>query len=132
MQMAFVTISGYVVATSPPVQRLIDRFALVPKTGRGAVGFIGAVSMLASLLNWGLSLIFGGLLARAIARRTELRIDYRAAGAAAYLGLGATWALGLARPPPSCRPTPRPCHRRSCRSSASSRSPRRSSSGSRW
>ena len=67
MQMAFVTIGGYVVATSPPAQRLIDRFALVPRTGRGAVGFIAAVSMLASLLSWGLSLIFGGLLARAIA-----------------------------------------------------------------
>lgn len=95
MQMAFVTIGGYVVATSPPVQRLIDRFALIPKTSRGAVGFVGAVSMIASLLSWGLSLIFGGLLVRAIARRTDMRVDYRAAGAAAYLGLGATWALGL-------------------------------------
>ncbi len=95
MQMAFVTIGGYVVATSPPAQRLIDRLALIPRTGRGAVGFIAAVSMLSSLLSWGLSLIFGGLLARAIARRTDLRMDYRAAGAAAYLGLGATWALGL-------------------------------------
>lgn len=95
MQMAFVTIGGYVVATSPPAQKLIDRLALVPRTGRGAVGFVAAVSMLASLLSWGLSLIFGGLLARAIARRSDLRMDYRAAGAAAYLGLGATWALGL-------------------------------------
>ena len=95
MQMVFVTIGGYVVATSPPAQRLIDRIALVPKSGRGAVGFVAVVSMVASLLSWGLSLIFGGLLARAIARRTDLRMDYRAAGAAAYLGLGATWALGL-------------------------------------
>lgn len=95
MQMAFVTIGGYVVATSPPAQRLIDRIALIPKTGPGAVGFIATVSMISSLLSWGLSLIFSGLLARAIARRTDLRMDYRAAGAAAYLGLGATWALGL-------------------------------------
>lgn len=95
MQMAFVTIGGYVVATSPPVQALIDRLALVPRTSRGAVGFIATVSMLASLLSWGLSLIMGGLLVRAVARRTDLRVDYRAAGAAAYLGLGATWALGL-------------------------------------
>jgi short-chain fatty acids transporter len=51
--------------------------------------------MLASLLNWGLSLIFGGLLVRALAERRELRMDYRAAAAAAYLGLGATWAMGL-------------------------------------
>ena len=79
MQMVFVTIGGYVVATSPPAQVLIDRLALLPKTGRGAVGFIATVSMLASLLSWGLSLIFGGLLARAVARRADLRIDYRAA-----------------------------------------------------
>ena len=51
--------------------------------------------MLASLLNWGLSLIFGGLLVRALAERRELKMDYRAAAAAAYLGLGATWAMGL-------------------------------------
>ncbi|WP_164212820.1 TIGR00366 family protein, partial [Stenotrophomonas maltophilia] len=77
------------------VQRLIDRMAMIPKTGRGAVGFVAAMTMLSSFLSWGLSLIFGGLLAKALARRTDLRMDYRAAGAAAYLGLGATWALGL-------------------------------------
>jgi short-chain fatty acids transporter len=91
MQMVFVTIGGYVVATSAPVQALIERMALVPKTGRGAIGYVA----LATMLSWGLSLIFGGLLARALARRTDLRMDYRAAGAAAYLGLGATWAMGL-------------------------------------
>jgi short-chain fatty acids transporter len=95
MQMAFVTIGGYVVATSPPVQGLIDRLARIPETGRGAVGLVATATMLSSFLSWGLSLIFGGLLARALARRTELRMDYRAAGAAAYLGLGATWAMGL-------------------------------------
>src|SRR3954463_5869393 len=36
MQIVFVTIGGYVVASSPPTQRLIDHLALVPKTGRGA------------------------------------------------------------------------------------------------
>ncbi|GEP00150.1 hypothetical protein GCM10007887_34590 [Methylobacterium haplocladii] len=95
MQMVFVTIGGYVVATSPPVQALIDRLARLPKTGRGAVGLVAIATMLSSLLSWGLSLIFGGLLARALARREDLRMDYRAAGAAAYLGLGATWAMGL-------------------------------------
>jgi short-chain fatty acids transporter len=93
MQMAMVVISGYVVATSPPVARLIDGLAAMPRSGRGAVGFVAALSMLTSLLNWGLSLIFSGLLVRA--RRTDLRMDYRAAGAAGCLGLGATWALGL-------------------------------------
>ena len=95
MQMAFVAIGGYVVATSAPAARLIHALAAQPKTGAGAVGLVAAVSILASLLNWGLSLIFGGLLVLALAKRVELKMDYRAAGAAAYLGLGATWAMGL-------------------------------------
>jgi len=95
MQMAFVVIGGYVVATSPPVRRLIRALAGWPATGTGAVGLVAAASMLASLLNWGLSLVLGGLLVRELAERRELRMDYRAAAAAAYLGLGATWAMGL-------------------------------------
>jgi short-chain fatty acids transporter len=95
MQMAFIVIGGYVVATSAPAQRLIRGIAQLPKSGTGAVGLVAAVSMLASLLNWGFSLIVGGLLVRALAERRGLRMDYRAAGAAAYLGLGATWAMGL-------------------------------------
>jgi short-chain fatty acids transporter len=95
MQMAFVAIGGYVVATSKPAAMLIGRLAALPKTGVSAIGLIAVVSLLASLLNWGLSLIFSGLLVLALARRRELRMDYRAAGAAAYLGLGSVWALGL-------------------------------------
>src|SRR5580700_959613 len=95
MQMAFIVIGGYVVATSSPAQRLIRSLAGLPKTGTGAVGLVAAAAMIASLLNWGFSLIVGGLLVRALAERRELRMDYRAAGAAAYLGLGATWAMGL-------------------------------------
>ena len=95
MQMAFVAIGGYVVATSAPAQQLIRWLAELPKAGASAVGLVAAISMLASLLNWGLSLILGGLLVRALAGRRELQMDYRAAAAAAYLGLGATWAMGL-------------------------------------
>jgi short-chain fatty acids transporter len=95
MQMAFVAIGGYVVASSAPAAWLIARLATAPRTGVGAVGLVATVSLLASLLNWGLSLIFSGLLVIALARRRELRMDYRAAGAAAYLGLGSVWALGL-------------------------------------
>ncbi|WP_233843941.1 TIGR00366 family protein [Dyella sp. 2HG41-7] len=95
MQMAFVVIGGYVVASAPIVARFIDALARIPRTGRGAICFVGLISMLASLLSWGFSLVFGGLLVRSLAKRTELRMDYRAAGAAAYLGLGAVWAMGL-------------------------------------
>ena len=58
------------------------------------------------MVNWGLSLVFSGLLARAIARRSDLRADYRALGAAAYLGLGAVWALGLSSSAAQLQATP--------------------------
>jgi len=94
MQMVMVIIGGYVVATTPLVNRLIVVLAKLPKTGRSAIAMIALFSMLTSLISWGLSLIFSGLLTREMARRVR-GMDYRAAGAAAYLGLGAVWALGL-------------------------------------
>ncbi len=95
MQMAMVVVSGYVAASSPPAGRLIRWLATLPRTERGAVAYIALFTILASLLNWAFSLVFGGLYVRALARRADIRMDYRAAGAAGYLGLGATWALGL-------------------------------------
>lgn len=94
VQMMLVIVGGFTVATSPPVHRLIERLAEVPKTPRGAVAFVAMVAMASSLLSWGLSLVVTGLLVREICRRVD-RVDYRAIGAAAYLGLGSVWALGL-------------------------------------
>src|SRR5258705_1150607 len=93
MQMALVIVGGFVVASSPPIARLTRRLASIPKTARGAVAFVAAFAMLSSLISWGLSLIFTGLLVREVSRRVNA--DYRALGAAAYLGLGSVWALGL-------------------------------------
>ncbi len=95
MQMSFIIVGGYVVGSSPPVTRVIERLAALPKTARGAVCSVAILSMLVSLLHWGLSLILGSLYVRALARRVNLRMDYRAAAAAAYLGLGSVWAMGL-------------------------------------
>ncbi|MDF3309108.1 short-chain fatty acid transporter [Rhodococcus sp. T2V] len=95
MQMAMVVVTGYIVASSPPAERLITRLAAIPRTARGGVTFIAVISLVTSMVNWGFGLVFAGLLARAMARRTELGLDYRAAGAAAYLGIGGIWALGL-------------------------------------
>jgi len=99
MQMAFIIIGGYVVASSPPVYWLIKKIAAVPKTPRGAIALVALLSLLVSLISWGLSLIFSGLLVRELTRRVK-GMDYRAAGAAAYLGLGAIWALGLSSSAP--------------------------------
>jgi len=106
LQMAMVVLTGYVVATSPPVAKLIERLATMPQSARSAVSFVAFLSLSVSFLNWGLSLVFGGLLARAIARRTDLRVDYRALGAAAFMGLGAVWALGMSSSAAQLQATP--------------------------
>jgi short-chain fatty acids transporter len=95
MQMAFVVIGGYVVASSPPVMKLISQIARIPQSGRTAITLVAFVSMTTSTLNWGLSIVFSALLVKSLAMRQDLKMDYRAAAAAAYLGLGAVWALGL-------------------------------------
>ena len=94
MQIALIIVTGYVVAVSPPVYAVIRRIASIPKSGPGAAAFVGLFSMLSSLLSWSFSLIFSGLLAREVAHRVR-GADYRAVGAAAYLGVGSVWALGL-------------------------------------
>ena len=94
MQMVMVIIGGYVVASTPAVYWMIRRLAAIPKTPRGAIALVAFFSMLTSLISWGLSLIFSGLFVRELTLRVK-GMDYRAAGAAAYLGLGAVWALGL-------------------------------------
>jgi short-chain fatty acids transporter len=94
MQMAMVIVGGFAVASSPPAAWLVVRLASVPRTPRSAVAYVALLGMLTSLLSWGLSLIFTGLLVREVSRRVQ-GVDYRAIGAAAYLGLGSVWALGL-------------------------------------
>jgi short-chain fatty acids transporter len=94
MQMVMIIVGGYVVASSPIVNRVIRALSGVPGTPRAAVAMVAVFSMLTALISWGLSLIFSGLFVRELARRVK-GLDYRAAGAAAYLGLGTVWALGL-------------------------------------
>jgi short-chain fatty acids transporter len=94
MQMVMIIVGGYVVASTPVVYRAIRALAGIPRTARGAIAMVALFSMLTSLISWGLSLIFSGLFVRELAHRVK-GMDYRAAGAAAYLGLGAVWAMGL-------------------------------------
>jgi short-chain fatty acids transporter len=94
MQMSMIVVTGYAVATAPPVYKVVQLLARVPSTGRGAAAYVGLFSMLASLVSWSFSLIFSALLAREVAHRVR-GSDYRAIGAAAYLGVGSVWALGM-------------------------------------
>ena len=133
MQMAFVTIGGYVVATSPPVQRLIDRFALSRRPPRGAVGFIGAAehARLPAQLGPQPDLRRASRPRHRPADRPAPRLPRRGgrglSRARRHLGAGPELvrrpAAGQPREPAARAPAD---HRRD------SASPRRSSSGSRW
>ena len=94
LQMALVIITGHVLATSPPVGRVIRAIASWPRTPRGAVALVTFFALASSWFNWGFSLVFSAVLAIEIARRVE-GVDYRALAAASMLGLGSIWAQGL-------------------------------------
>lgn len=95
LQMTMLIIVGYVVSVSKPVKFLIQKLARIPSSGRGAIVLVATVSLLISLVNWAVSTILTALLVIALAKRKELNMDYRAAAAAAIIGMGATWALGI-------------------------------------
>ena len=94
LQMALVIVTGYVLATTRPVFRLIAGLAGLPRSPRAAVAMVALFAMLSSWFNWGFSLIFSAMLARETARRVK-NVDYRAVAAAAFVGLGSIWAQGL-------------------------------------
>jgi short-chain fatty acids transporter len=94
LQMALVIITGHVLATSPPMGRLIRAIASRPRTPRGAVALVAFFALAGAWFNWGFSLVFSAVLAIEIARRVE-GVDYRALAAASMLGLGSIWAQGL-------------------------------------
>src|SRR5258705_290041 len=94
LQMALVIITGHVLATSPPMGRLIRAIASWPRTPRGAVALVTFFALACSWINWGFSLVFGAVLAIEVARRVK-DVDYRALAAASVLGLGSIWAQGL-------------------------------------
>jgi short-chain fatty acids transporter len=94
LQMALVIITGHVLATSPPMGRVIRTIASWPRSPKAAVALVTFFALASSWFNWGFSLVFSAVLALEIARRVE-GVDYRALAAASMLGLGSVWAQGL-------------------------------------
>ena len=106
MQLSLIVLTGYIVAVSPAMSRLLEFVAGLASTERGAVALMGLVSMAASWLHWGLGLIAGPIFLQFIVRRHP-RIDYRLAVAAGYLGSSCTWHAGLSGSAPLLMATPK-------------------------
>jgi short-chain fatty acids transporter len=107
MQMCLIMMTGYILACSPPVRRLMDGISGLsnPEKPYQAIVTMALFSMIVAWLNWGLSLIGSAMLALFIVRRNP-KVDYRLLIAAAYLGLGCTWHSGLSGSAPLLVATP--------------------------
>ncbi|MEM2540378.1 MAG: TIGR00366 family protein, partial [Candidatus Methanomethylicia archaeon] len=66
MQMCLILVTGYAIAFHPLVYRGLSRLAIVPKNTKQAAAITAAVALFFSWINWGLGLIMGAVLARAI------------------------------------------------------------------
>jgi short-chain fatty acids transporter len=106
MQLALIVLTGYVVAVSPVVSRLLDYIAGLATSDRAAVALMGLVSMTAAWMHWGLGLIAGPIFLQFLIRKHP-RLDYRLAVAAGYLGSTCTWHAGLSGSVPLLMATPK-------------------------
>jgi short-chain fatty acids transporter len=92
-QMVLILVTGYTLAEAPVLKRAIVYIASKPRNQvQGALLCFG-VSAALSLLNWGLGLVAGALVARQVAKRfTDAHFGYLIA--AAFMGF-IVWTQGL-------------------------------------
>lgn len=93
MQMLLVLVAGFMLASSPPIKKLLDAIAGLAKSAPQAIILVTLVSLAASWINWGFGLVVGALFAKALARK--VKVDYRLLVASAYSGF-VVWHGGLA------------------------------------
>ena len=105
MQMTLIMVTGYMVATSRPVDRALAWIATRPRGPRSCVFLMAMLSMGLGLVHWGLSIVVSAVLVRRFARH-EPRVDYRLLITAGYLGMGLTWHAGLSASAPLLVATP--------------------------
>ena len=93
MQMALVFVTGHALASAPPLRRLLDRLAAIPRSPTQAIVMITLISLLGCWINWGFGLVIGAVMARALARQVK-GVDYPLLVASAYTGF-LIWHGGL-------------------------------------
>ncbi len=99
MQMCLIMLGGYVLAQTRPVAALMEALGRKATTPRRAVLLVALFSMLAALVNWGLSLAASAVFARVVGRACP-KVDFRLLVACAYLGMSTTWHAGLSASAP--------------------------------
>ncbi len=93
LQMILILVTGYTLAEAPLIRRGLVWLAQKPKNQTQAAILIYLVGGIASILNWGLGLVIGTLLAKQVAKRLQ-KVHFGFLVAAAYMGF-ITWASGF-------------------------------------
>jgi short-chain fatty acids transporter len=90
MQMSLILVTGHALASSPPVAKLLAKLASLPRNSWQAVALVALVAGTLAVLNWGLGLIAGAIMARRVGVSMEHRgvpVHYPLLVAAGYVGL---------------------------------------------
>ncbi|WP_104711666.1 short-chain fatty acid transporter [Helicobacter felis] len=93
MQMALVLVLGRVLAQARAISWGLQKLAQIPKSPFGAIVLVSALSMVASLINWGFGLVVSAIFAKEMAKKVR-GVDYRLLIASAYSGF-VVWHGGL-------------------------------------
>ena len=96
-QMMLMLLLGHVLALSKPIDSLLNKITPICRSTAQAALYVTLFTVLVSLFNWGLGLIFGAVFARKIgefAVRSNIKINYALVGAAGYSGM-MVWHGGI-------------------------------------
>tara|TARA_B110000977_G_scaffold187683_1_gene255075 strand:- start:620 stop:2011 length:1392 start_codon:yes stop_codon:yes gene_type:complete len=96
-QMMLMLVLGHTLALSKPIDGVITWMTNYCNTTAKAAFWVCLLTLLVSLFNWGLGLIFGAIFARKVAENAETnswKIHYPIIGASAYSGL-MVWHGGI-------------------------------------
>ena len=90
MQMMLMLVLGHSLALTKPIKKLINKATYFCSNSARAAAIITFSTLIISLFNWGLGLIFGAIFARKVgeyATRNKIKINYPLIGAAGYSGM---------------------------------------------
>lgn len=90
MQMVLIVITGYGLATSPPVKKVLQWIALKPSSAKSAIVLTAVVMAILTSVHWGVGLVIGAFLAKEMAwacKRRGIKVHFPLLAAAGYCGV---------------------------------------------
>ena len=97
MQMMLMLVLGYVIALSESAAIIINKITFFCNNSANAALIVSISTIIMSLINWGLGLVFGAILARKVGENAiekNINLNYPLIGAAGYSGL-MVWHGGI-------------------------------------